>query len=255
MKSTERFTSRVENYIKYRPSYPADLLQLLRTESGMGLGAVVADIGSGTGILTKQLLDAGNRVYGVEPNKEMRQAAEALLAGYPNFRSIDATAENTTLPTHSIDLITAGQAFHWFDPVRARAEFARILKPGGLAALIWNQRKEDASPFLAEYDQMLRTHCPEYEEIRHQRIEHEQIGTLFGSGGYTEAEFDNSQLFDYEGLKGRLLSSSYTPEPDHPNHDPLLKRLRELFDEHEQAGYVAIDYRTQVYYGQITEGP
>lgn len=251
MKSTERFSSRVDNYTKYRPSYPHQILDLLRTECSLAHDATIADIGSGTGILTQLLLDKGYLVYAVEPNKEMREEAERLLSDNPNFHSVLATAESTTLPGHSIDLVTAGQAFHWFDPEGSKAEFARILKPNGTVALIWNHRKDDATPFLAAYNDLLRTYCPEYGEVKHTRIGHEDIAALFGEQGYKEAQFENKQLFDYEGLEGRLLSSSYTPQPDHPNYQPMLSRLHQIFTQYKDQGYVLFEYITRVYYGRI----
>jgi ubiquinone/menaquinone biosynthesis C-methylase UbiE len=147
---TQRFSSRVDNYIRYRPGYPDAILDTLRDAYGLTPASIVADVGSGTGILTEMFLRHGNVVYGIEPNREMREAAERLLAGYDRFHSVAATAEDTTLGDDSVDLVTAGQAFHWFDPSKARAEFARVLKPGGWVALIWNERVV-TTPFLADY--------------------------------------------------------------------------------------------------------
>jgi len=251
MNSTERFSTRVDNYTKYRPSYPPGVIDLLRTEFSLTPDSTLADVGSGTGILTRLLLNADYTVYAIEPNKEMREEAEHLLATHPNFHSIAATAESTTLPGHSIDLITAGQAFHWFDPALSKLEFARILKPNGAVALIWNHRQDDTTPFLAAYDELLRTYCPEYGEVKHTRIAHDDISAFFGKEGHKEAQFENKQLFDYEGLQGRLLSSSYTPQPDHPNYQPMINRLHEIFARYQQMGYVSFDYLTRVYYGRL----
>ena len=145
---TQRFTSRVEHYVRYRPSYPRDLLDLLETRCGLSSASVVADVGSGTGILSELFLENGNRVIGIEPNKEMREAAERRLRRHPRFTSVAGTAEATTLDDASADFVAAGQAFHWFDPERARTEFSRILKPGGWVVLAWNLRRKEATPFL-----------------------------------------------------------------------------------------------------------
>lgn len=250
--STQRFSSRVENYVKYRPGYPSAVVDLLAAECGLTPASVIADVGSGTGILTRLLLERGCRVYGVEPNREMREAGERLLAAYPGLVSIPAPAEDTTLPAASIDIVTAGQAFHWFDRSRARAECGRILKPGGWVALIWNARRTSSTPFLRDYEQFLRTFGTDYTAVDHTHIGPNELGGFFGAGGYRTAQFDNQQRFDFEGLRGRLLSSSYTPEPSDPRHAPMLAELERLFATHAVDGMVAIDYDTSVQYGHLT---
>jgi ubiquinone/menaquinone biosynthesis C-methylase UbiE len=146
---TQRFTNRVDHYTKYRPPYPRAVLDLLRVKCGLTSTSVVADVGSGTGILSQLFLNNGNRVFGIEPNKEMREAGERRLNDHPRFTSVAGTAEATTLDDDSVDLVTAGQAFHWLDPERTRTEFARILEPGGWVVLVWNWRRKDKTPFLA----------------------------------------------------------------------------------------------------------
>jgi ubiquinone/menaquinone biosynthesis C-methylase UbiE len=228
------------------------VVELLVAECGLTPAAVVADIGSGTGILTRLLLERGCRVHGVEPNREMREAGDRLLAAYPSFTSVAAAAEETTLPAASIDIVTAGQAFHWFDRPRARAEFGRILKPGGWVALIWNARRTTSTPFLAEYERFLHTYGTDYAAVDHTNIGPEILRAFFGADGYRTAQFDNQQRFDFEGLRGRLLSSSYTPEPSDPRHAPMLAELERLFAAHAVDGLVAIDYDTSVQYGHLT---
>jgi SAM-dependent methyltransferase len=209
---------------------------------------MIADIGSGTGIFSDLLLKAGYQVSGVEPNQPMREAAERLLSGYPCFHSVDGSAQSTTLADHSVDLITVAQAYHWFDTPEARAEFRRILKPGGKIALIWNERHLDTTPFLRDYEAMLREFGTDYAEIRHENIGPDSLKLLF-PGGYDIRTFPNSQRFDYAGLEGRLLSSSYTPAPGRPGHEPMIAELRRLFNEHQQDGQVSIDYDARVYLG------
>jgi SAM-dependent methyltransferase len=194
----------------------------------------------------------GNTVYAVEPNREMREAAERLLAHYERFHSEDGSAESTGLPDRSVSFVTAGQAFHWFDQDRARAEFARILEPNGWAALVWNTRRTDSSPFLREYEGLLRDHTPEYGSVTHRRLGGDKLARFFGPGGYRTATFPNHQHFDFDGLKGRLLSSSYALEPGQSGHDAMLSRLREIFDAHQQDGEVALEYDTQVFFGRLT---
>lgn len=249
---TQRFSTRVDNYLRYRPSYPPQVLDLLREECGLAIDSVVADVGSGTGLLTELFLRNGNTVFAVEPNREMREAAERLLAHYERFHSVDGTAEATGLPDRSVQFVTVGQAFHWFHQDRARTEFARILKLGGWAVLLWNNRRTDSSPFLREYEQLLRDHTPEYGSVTHRRLGGGDLARFFGPGGYRTATFPNHQLFDFDGLKGRLLSSSYAPEPGQPGHDAMLARLREIFDAHQQDGKVTFEYDTQVFFGRLS---
>jgi SAM-dependent methyltransferase len=248
---TKRFSSRVENYIKYRPGYPADVLDLLREKCGLTGGSIIADIGSGTGILTELFLRIGNPVFAVEPNSEMRGAAERLLGKYPNFTSVSGTAEATTLKDRSADFITASQAFHWFDRERSRREFIRVLKPGGWMVLIWNDR-ELTSPFAKAYELLLKTYGTDYEDVNHKHTDARVIGPFFGASGHKQAGFPNEQIFDLEGLKGRLLSSSYAPEPGHPKYIPMLEAMNTLFSGHQTDGKVAVEYVTIVYYGQLS---
>lgn len=246
---TARFSDRVENYVKYRPGYPPAVLSFLAEAAGLTPASIVADVGSGTGISSKLLLDHGNAVFGVEPNREMRAAAERLLSACANFRSIDGTAEATTLPAGSIDLVVAGQAFHWFDPAAAGAEFRRILRPGGRVALMWNCRLTNDTPFLEAYERLLLEYATDYADVRHENAEDEAVGPFFGPGGFREANFPNRQSFDFDGLHGRLLSSSYAPPPGHPRHEPMMKALRDLYDRFQSAGRVEFLYRTNVYVG------
>jgi len=248
--ATSRFSDRVENYVLYRPGYPPEALLLLKDACGLASGHVIADIASGTGIWTRLLLENGNAVFGVEPNAEMRQAGERLLAGFPKFTSIAGTAEATKLGDESVDFITAAQAAHWFDRDRTRPEFKRILRPGGWLVLLWNERMSDGTPFLRDYEQLLLTYGTDYEEIRHERTT-DAVHEFFDPAPFQEQFFAMRQEFDYRGVEGRLLSSSYAPGPGHPNHQPMLHELRRIFDAHATAGRVAFDYKTRVYFGSL----
>jgi len=252
MNPTLRFSTRVANYIKYRPSYPHAVIELLGRECGAKPGSTVADLGSGTGILSQLLLEEGLHVYGVEPNREMREAGERLLGPYAAFTSVDGTAEATTLAGASVDLVTAGQAFHWFDVTKTRAECLRILRAGGLAALVWNTRKLGGVPFAHAYDQLLREFSDDYARVNHQdTVSDAAIDAFFGAGRWHTATFDHAQYFDFEGLRGRLLSSSYAPEAGQPKHEPMMRRLREVFDTYAQGGRVTFAYDTEVFYGPM----
>lgn len=249
--SISRFNSRVENYAKFRPTYPHLVIDLLETNCGLTEASLVADVGSGTGILSEILLSNGNTVFGVEPNAQMRSSAENLLSKYGLFKSVDGVAEATTLDSRSIDIITAAQAFHWFDQTRARAEFARILKPKGWVALIWNERRLDSTPFLRAYEQLMLQYGTDYQEVRHENVTGE-IADFFAPQGFRQESFENIQTFSFESLKGRVLSSSYAPGPEHPSFEPMIAALREVFDKHEQRGTIAFEYDTRVYYGQLS---
>ncbi|HKR12888.1 MAG TPA: class I SAM-dependent methyltransferase [Pyrinomonadaceae bacterium] len=249
--SVDRFTSRVENYARYRPGYPVAIVDLLKTECGLTSASIAADVGSGTGKLSEIFLANGNVVIGVEPNAAMRAAAEKIFHDQPLFRSVDGAAEATTLADTSVDLVAAGQAFHWFDPARTRTEWIRILKPGGWAALIWNDRELQTTPFLSDYEQMLVEFGTDYAEVRHDESL-PRIEQFFAGNRFVMKGFPNTQSFDFDGLRGRVRSSSYTPEPNHPTFEPMMRQLEEIFDKHQKNGYVNFDYETKVFYGQLS---
>jgi len=248
--ATSRFSDRVENYVRYRPGYPAEVLRSLQDDCGLKPDHIVADIASGTGIWTRTLLENGNHVLGVEPNAEMRQAGERLLADFPRFTSVAGTAEATTLEAESVDFATAAQAAHWFNRERAREEFARILRSGGWLVLLWNERLTDATPFLRDYEQLLLTFGTDYQEVRHERTT-AVVNEFFDPAPFQERVFPMLQEFDYAGVEGRLLSSSYAPGPEHSRHSAMLGELRRVFDKHAVEGQVVFDYKTRVYFGKL----
>lgn len=247
----ERFSNRVDNYVKHRPSYPEGVVDLLARECGMVGTAAVADVGSGTGILTELLLVRAGRVYAVEPNRAMREAAEERLGSAPGFVSVAGSAEETTLPSGTVRLVTAGQAFHWFDQAAARREFARVLEPDGWVALIWNVRDVDATPFMAEYEALLRTHGADYETVNHRGVGDAELDAFFGPGRFRLATFSNSQSFDRAGLEGRVLSASYVPAEGQSGYGPMVDAIGDLYARHERDGAVEFVYATRVYYGQV----
>lgn len=235
----QRFSDRADDYARYRPTYPRALLDHLAREHGFG---VVADVGSGTGIFTRLLLDAGaKRVFAVEPNAAMRAAAERDLAGEPRFESVAASAEQTTLGDESVDLVTAAQAFHWFDAAQAHAEWTRILRAGGAAALVWNVRA--STPLCDDYEDLLLRFAPDYPAVlARDRAAEAAVRPLFAPREPRVARFSHAQRFVEAGLRGRLLSSSYAPKAGHPMHEPMMKRLAEIFAKHAKGGAVEMDY-------------
>jgi SAM-dependent methyltransferase len=248
--ATQRFSDRVEDYVKYRPGYPPQLVDLMRRAMGLTPASVLADVGSGTGKSAELFLDVGCKVFAIEPNAPMRQAAEKLVGGRANFTSIDARAEATRLPDASVDFVIAGQAFHWFDRAAARREFSRILKPGGHVVLFWNTRKLDASAFSRDYEAMLLAHSPDYATVRHDRDDSRQAMEFFAPLRCAKAIFAFRQDFDFEGLRGRVLSSSYVPKTG-PIHKRIMERVRAIFDAHQHDDHVSFEYDTEVFYGRL----
>jgi SAM-dependent methyltransferase len=217
---------------------------------GLTPHSVMADIGSGPGISARMFLENRNTVYCIEPNDAMRAAAEQLIGDFPGFKSINGTAEDTTLPDRSIDIVISAQAFHWFDPERTRPEFERIIKPGGFAALIWNIRQLEGTPFLVEYEQFLIDNANDYGAVRHDNITDDEIAAFFKQG-YKKATFDNEQIFDFAGLRGRMFSSSYMPAENTDRGRVVEKELRILFDKHAENGKIRVSYDTNVFYSNF----
>jgi ubiquinone/menaquinone biosynthesis C-methylase UbiE len=247
----QRFSNRVSEYVRYRPSYPPALLELMRTECSLRPDHAIADIGSGTGLLTKLFLENGNPVFGVEPNAEMRAAGEHVLQGCTNFSSVSGSAEATTLPSQAVDFITAGQAFHWFNVELAAKEFRRILKPGGWVVVVWQDRRMEDTPFAQAYEDLLERYGVDYKRVKDAYPETEKIRTFFDSGSFHTRDLPNHQVFDWEGLRGRLRSSSYAPTESHANYAPMIAHLRRIFDQHHENGSVRMDYFARTYFGHL----
>jgi SAM-dependent methyltransferase len=253
--STKRFSTRVlPYYVRSRPGYPPALLDFFRSDLALKPEHAIADIGSGTGILSQLFLQNGNLVYCVEPNAEMRCAGESHLSSYPNYRGIDGTAEATTLPEASIDFVNAGQAFHWFSPTKSASEFRRILKPDGWAALIWNERRTLDTGFNAAYAQFIDAFTGDQATAR---VRGGSVGTgpaieqFFGPGGFSLKSFSNHQDLNWRGLLDRVYSSSYMPLPDDPINPEMTAELRGLFKRYAANGVIRIEYETRLYYGRL----
>jgi SAM-dependent methyltransferase len=253
---TARFSDRVENYVRYRPGYPPEVLELLRVECGLRPSHTVADIASGTGAFTRLLLENGNSVFAVEPNTAMREMGIRQLESLDSFQSNDrlvsvaGTAEETTLRSASVDFVAAAQAAHWFDLPRAHAEFVHILRPGGWCVLIWNERETTTTPFLRDYEQLLLTYGTDYKDVRHERTT-AMIHEFFAPALSEERVFSLCQQFDYEGLAGRLWSSSYAPVEGDPSYAPMMQELQRIFRAHAKDDTVAFEYKTRVFYGHL----
>lgn len=256
-KPTERFSGRAAAYLRGRPRYPQNLIPFLSEKLGLTPAHVIADVGSGTGFLTEPFLNNGNVVYAIEPNAAMRGAAESWLGKYPNFHSVDATAEGTILADGSVDFITAGQAFHWFEPTATRKEFVRILRQssssvGGMVILVWNERRRD-DPFAIEYQELVDRHSLDEPAARARvdAVEPASIEAFFAPSPCDLATLPNHQDLDSQGLIDRLLSISHMPGPDHPLQDRLLEAAMDLFRKHAQNDRVRMNYNTNIFYGRL----
>jgi len=244
LQPTTRFSDRVENYVKYRPSYPREIVPFLEKYFDLTKESRIADIGSGTGIFSELFLHAGYPVIGIEPNIEMRRAAEFRLGNYSGFTSRNRRAEQTGLRTHSLDMITVAQAFHWMDPAQTKKEFLRILKPGGHIVLAWNIRLRDTN-FLREYQALREKFAIDYKEDR--MVDEETIQIFFHPMLVKTYSFPNIQLLDFESFKGQLLSASYIPLPGHPNYSDMINELIHLFVEYNEKGFVRLEFETKLY--------
>jgi SAM-dependent methyltransferase len=248
---TARFTDRVADYAAHRPSYPPETIDLLAREGVLRREDVVADVGSGTGILTALLLGNGNTVHAVEPNAAMAEEARAQLGANPRFHPVAGRAEETGLPDASCDVVTAAQAFHWFDVDGARRELRRILRPRGPVVLIWNMRRMSSTAFLREYEDLLQRFATDYKKVAAGWADPTAITRFFAPLPFEVRTLEYRQVFGFDGVRGRLLSSSYAPAAGHPQHEPMLAALRRIFDRHQEDGKVAFEYDTQVYWGRL----
>lgn len=248
---TTRFSDRADDYSRSRPGYPHAMIAWLRECHGLAPSQSVADIGAGTGISSKLFLDNGNRVIAVEPNDAMRAHAISLLGDFPRFSAVPGRAEATGLADGSVDIVSAAQAFHWFDPAAARREWARILRKGGLAVIYWNTRLTTGSAFQEGLEAVLHTHATGYVSVTGRYADETAMRHWYGSGFRAVATFDNPQRFDLPGLRTRVLSSSYAPHPGQPGHDALMNALARLFEATATVGQVTIHHKTHIYVGTL----
>ncbi|MBE8712397.1 class I SAM-dependent methyltransferase [Sphingobacterium hungaricum] len=244
--STKRFSDRAEDYAKYRPHYPNEIVSWLVSAYNLSPTSTIADIGAGTGISSELFLNYGYAVTAVEPNQEMRNVAIDQLKSFEKFQAIAGTAEQTSLEDSSVDLIVSAQAFHWFDAAIVRPEFERILTPNGLVALIWNERLTETA-FEKAYEQHILDYASDYVQINHRNIGYQHIQNFFAPYACEMKVFSNQQVLDYESLRGRHLSSSYIPQVGSPGYESMIADLQKLFLEHKEGDFVKIHYATKVY--------
>lgn len=248
-----RFSDRAENYRKYRPDYPAVLYSYLSENAGLRSGDIICDLGSGTGILSQLFLNQGHEVYGIEPNEEMRKAAEMTLGGQRGFHNMNGRAESIPLTDSTIDFVVAGQAFHWFDPYLTKKEIQRILKPGKQVALVWNNRQIELNHFHRDYEELLIRFGIDYVQVsRRWVMTDDGLAAWFSPQPMTQVSLPNSKQLDLEGLRGALLSASYAPMEGHPNYKPMMEDLDELFSRNQSNGFVTFQYQTKVFHGCLS---
>lgn len=246
-----RFSDRVEDYIKYRPRYQPEIIEALKTACGLRPEHVIADVGCGTGFSAEPFLQNGNRVIGIEPNREMREAGEHYLHPYNNFEMREASAEHTGLADASVDFVLAGQAFHWFRIPETRAEFARIVKPEGWVVLIWHDRGIEGTPFLLAYEEFLHRHAIDYDRVQHRQVANpEVVGKFFAPQEMQFISLRAQQRFDLDGLRGRLLSSSYIPR-EGERAEAMLREFPSFFAPFLVDGCIALEYETKIFYGHL----
>ena len=239
--------------MKARPGYPREVVELLERQCGLTHSSTLADVGCGTGLLAKVFCEYGCRVTGIEPDEAMRGAGREYLAAYPDFEMMNGTAESIPLPGTSVDFITAGQAFHWFDQKQARHEFMRILKPNGWAVLVWNDREFSGSKFAEAYEALMWKYGIDYADVNHRgKATQANFEQFFGNSAFEKASFPNTQKFDREGLIARVASASYMPSPGHERYPAMLDEIGRMFDENQKDGVVSARYETNVYYGQMS---
>jgi len=249
---TERFSDRVDDYIKYRPHYSREVVAALRRECGLTPAHRVVDVGCGTGLLAKIFLENGNPVIGLEPNENMRKAGASFLTGFEKFQMVEGTAEHTTLPDRSADFVIAGQAFHWFQPEATRREFARVVKPGGWVVLVWHDRDMESTPFLRAYEDFLQRFATDYSTVAHNKVaNYGSLERFYAPDRMNLIEQEALQRFDLDSLRGRLLSSSYAPR-EGPAAEVMLQALPSLFAKYAEHSEVALQYKTKIYFGHLT---
>ena len=250
MNNTKKFSGKAENYSAARPAYANTFIDMLYTKQGFSEQSEIADIGCGTGIFARQLLERGSKVFGVEPNEDMRLSAVKNLAEFKNFCAVNGTAENTTLADSSVDFVTSAQAFHWFDGAAYKAECKRILRAGGKVFLIWNMRDMAAAinRLCAEVNSRF---CPNFKGFSGGVKKDDERIVEFFSGKFSYEEFDNSLFYDREKFVRRCLSSSYALTEKDERYSDYLQELYSLFDENCDNGVLTIPNKTVVYYGDI----
>lgn len=250
--NTDIFTGKANNYAKYRPTYSREFIEYLYSDVGFKKESVIADIGSGTGILSELLLERSETVYCIEPNDDMMSIAKNVLENYKGFKPINAPAENTTLVNNSIDFITVAQAFHWFDTDQFKHECIKILKERGKVILIWN-RMDMQTDIVLENEKINRELGSNFKGF-HNGInpdDNRALGTFFKNGKYERRQFDNDLIFAMDNFIGRNISSSHAPKEGDENYNSYISALKSLFDAYSVDDLLCIKNYTICYIGEV----
>lgn len=253
MDSVELFSARAGYFARRRPGYPDDLIQVLGDAGVWNPRLIVADVGAGTGISSELFLRHGNEVWAVEPNAEMRSAAEVLRGQYASFHLLGGSAEKIGLPDASVDLVVAATAFHWFDAAKSRVEMRRILKPGGYAVLIWNERRRTNTPFLQAYEDLMMRFGTDYQDRWGKRRPAlgDMAAELMGSNEVHSYRIAHEQYLTQAAFTERVLSASYAPLPGDEKFQPMMEATTALFEEWQKDGTVTMEYETAMYWGRL----
>lgn len=248
----DKFNGMGKVYSKYRPSYPLNFVDYLFTDVGMSQSSIIADVGSGTGILTRQLLEKGSNVYGIEPNADMRVIAETNLNNFPGFTSVSGSAENTTIDDNSVDYITVAQAFHWFDREKFKKECQRILKPEGKVILVWNTRDNENELVIENYE-VNRKYCPNFKGFSdgmYGKTNNDDFSDFF-NGEYETKVFLNNLIFDMDGFIGRNLSASYALKSNDAQYNDYVNELKKIYEKYSNNGQLIMPNLTRSYVGNV----
>lgn len=251
LEPTARFTNKVDDYTKARPSYPEEIVPLLTCKYGLTSQSVIADMGSGTGLFTEVFLKHGNPVYGVEPNDAMRQAGEHYLKKYTNFISVNASAEHTSLASACCDFVVAGQAFHWFNPVLAKVEFQRVLKPNGWVILAWNVFSSSDAPLAVAYEKLFYDFGIQYQGAGYKNANKENLLGFLGPDTFCMESIPNPKSLDFSAFQSRVFSSSFSPSPGQPQYPLMQQAIGQVFEQFENNGVIILPYQTNLYLGQL----
>ena len=251
MNNPDKFTNKVNDYVKFRPSYPKEFIDYLHITLGMSGESVVADVGAGTGILTKLISPISGTVFAVEPNKNMRTACIEYCEGLGNITCVDGSAENTKLKDNCLDFITVAQAFHWFDADKTKMEFKRILKPTGKVILVWNSRVPENEMHM-ENDEICRRLCPEFKGFSgSSKAEDERYISFFENSECERTIFKNDRVLTLDQFIGGSLSASYSPNVDDLQYDDFVGSLKNLFHKYSVNGKLLVPNNTRSYAGLI----
>ena len=242
------FENKASKYSEGRPSYAPEVINKILNDI-LSTNGIVADIGSGTGVLTSEFIKKGYEIYAVEPNSDMRRKAEQKLSIYSNFHSVDASAENTGLNDKSVSLIIVASAFHWFDAIKFKQECMRVLRDNGVVCIIFNVRVYDE--FTKKQCKICKKYCDGFESLTHGYDKTINLIDDFYVGNYAVYEYDFPLEYTKQKFISRCLSSSYAPLPDSKNYEAYICEIKALLDETFKEEILNIANKTMMFVGKV----